>query len=167
MWVLFLQFFRQTQAHFKVCFSRFGYNYVIKPIFYTVAMIILTLNEEQDYMVMHDNLQVGAYLKGQKPTFFFFLRDQLLKLEHGKSSVLTGLISLTVYQQNGLKDLRKWKTFKRLCKQNSKEKVVVETKPRVQYQYLLLYTEHHVCRVFQNFALFFLVAILLLKSSVM
>ena len=155
MWVLFLQFFRQTQAHFKVGFSRFGYNYVIKPIFYTVAMIILTLNEEQDYMVMHDNLQVGAYLKGQKPTFFFFLRDQLLKLEHGKSSVLTGLISLTVYQQNGLKDLRKWKTFKRLCKQNSRKGSSGNKNTSVvQYQYLLLYTEHHVCRVFQNFALF-------------
>ena len=66
MWVLFLMFFRKTQAvvcvvpHFKVGFSRFGSNYVIKPIFYTVAMIILTLNNEQDYLVMHDNLQLAS-----------------------------------------------------------------------------------------------------------
>ena len=46
--------------HLKVGFSRFGYNYVIKPIFYNVAMIILTLNKEQDYVVMHDNLQLAS-----------------------------------------------------------------------------------------------------------
>ena len=160
MWVLFLQFFRKTQAHFKVGFSRFGYNYVIKPIFYNVAMIILTLNEEQDYMVMHDNLQVGAYLKGQKPTFFFFLRDQLLKLEHGKSSVLTGLISLTV-NANGKPS--------KGCVNRTQEKVVVETKTRVQCStntfYFILNTT---CVAFSRIShFFFLVAILLLKSSVM
>ena len=29
--------------------------------------------------------------------FFLFLRGKLVKLEHGKSSLLTGLISLMVY----------------------------------------------------------------------
>ena len=40
------------------------------------------------------NIYIGVYIF--KP-FFFFLRGKLVKLEHGKSSLLTGLISLMVY----------------------------------------------------------------------